>query len=93
MPVYLVKELRISRGQSWNELRPYEIARYSRIKLARGETRAQRNSIGNLLLEKFSHYKYVFNYYEYDDYYIFIIEDLDGIAHETHVFMEKLDEE
>lgn len=91
--MYVIKELRINKGQSWDGLKPNEIARYSRKKLAKGETRAQRNSLGNLLLEKYWQVKYVFNYYEEaEDYYIFIIE-LDGeIVYEAHVFMEEIEE-
>jgi len=86
--MYLIKSLRISRAQSLRDIvPPWEIARFTRKKEAKGQTRAQRNSLGNLLLEKYAKLDYVFNYYEYDDYYIFIIEDLDGIVHEAHVFM------
>lgn len=86
--MYLIKSIRISRGQSLKEIEgPWEIARSNRKKEAKGLTRMQRNSLGELLLEKYRHYSYVFNYYEYEDYYIFLIEDLDGIVHEAHVFM------
>jgi len=48
----------------------------------------QRNSLGELLLEKFP-YPYIFSYFEYDFHYIFLIEDLDGIVHEAHVYVQE----
>lgn len=88
--MHLVKVIRLSNGQSLVGVEPYVVGRYSRVKLGRGETRAQRNSYGELLLRKFEEPYYVLNYYEYQDYYIFIIEDTRTgvIEHEIHVFLE-----
>lgn len=83
---YLIQNIRITRGQS-DGREPYTIARVSRKRAAQGETRMHRNSLGELLLEKFSAERYILNYYEYTHYYIFIVEDGEGIYHEAHVFM------
>jgi hypothetical protein len=90
--IHQVKVLRISRGQQQG-LEPFVVGSYSRIRLARGECRAQRNSYGELLLRKFEDDYYVLNYYEYDNYYVFIVEDtLRGdIEHEVHVYVASVD--
>jgi hypothetical protein len=80
----------VTRGQLHN-LGPYVIATLSRVREARGQAKMQRNSLGNLLLEKFWHPKWIFSYFEYESHYIFIIEDEQGIYHEAHIYMERID--
>lgn len=84
--MYSVNVLRIMRGQSL-EIKPYEVARYSRLKLARGQTKAQRNSEWEVLDKHLGDWCFI-NYYEYDDYYVFILEDIEGIFMEVHIYMQ-----
>jgi hypothetical protein len=87
--VFAIKSLRITRGQTVN-IDPWVIAEFSRVKEARGQTKMQRNSLGELLLEKFWHYSWEFIHYEYGNHYIFMILDTHGLYHEAHVYMEEI---
>lgn len=81
---YSVRLLKLTRGSSLT-VSPWEVASYERKKLAKGETKALAHSTFNVLDQ---HLPWcVINYYEYEDYYVFILEDVEGIFHEVHVFM------
>lgn len=85
---YVVKCTRITRGQ-YGCLEPNVLGRFTRLKEARGQCKHQRNSLGDLLLEKFNSYKDIFEYEELgEDHYKFTISDLEGIVHEAHVWLE-----
>lgn len=86
--MYLIKGLRWGRGQSIRDVDSYEIARFSRKKEAKGQTRHQRNSTGELLLEKYWEYYWIWEYFEEgEDYYIFRVSSVDGLENEHHIFL------
>ena len=91
MPTYVVKILRITRGQIRTDMvyPARETGRYTRRKLANGQGRAQRNSEFEYIVKHFE--TEAITYHEYDNYYIFIVEDEEGILYESHIFVETID--
>lgn len=81
---YLVQSLRKGRGST--RIEPNTISTHTRIKEAKGQAKMQRNSLGELLLEQFP-FPFIFNYFESEDHYIFLIEDEIGICHEAHIYL------
>lgn len=88
--MYNIVVFQRTRGQY--NAKPYVVKQVSRVKEARGECKAQRNSLFNLLLEKYEVSSYSFCYHEWRDYYVYLIEDAEGIYVEAHVYIEPTDD-
>lgn len=84
---YALKLFRATRGSSL-PLTTFEVGRFTRKKLAQGEAKALRNSTGENLVQHFP--DCTINYFEYDDYYVFLVEDEQGLKHEVHVFLAEI---
>jgi hypothetical protein len=87
--MYAVMVLKAIRGSSISIV-PFKTGEYSRLRDARGQAKALRNSQGEVLLQHF--HDYTINYFEYEDYYVFLVEDDEGIHHEVHIYLTDLDE-
>lgn len=86
--MYVVKCLRRSRGQRDN-LEPFILSGpYTRLREAKGECKAQRNSLGELLMQKYETSPLTLYYFEWKSYYVFTLEDADGIDFEAHIYLD-----